>query len=99
MNKVLSVLQSSSAAGGLICGLSLMEINAILGIILTLVSLVLLVVPKIINFINSIKEAKKDGKITEEEAKDIIDKGLDIAKDVKDSVEDIQEITKNKKEN
>lgn len=75
-----------------------MELNALLGIILTLTSLILLVVPKIMNLVKTIKEAAKDGVITEEEKQDIIDSTEDIVKDVKEKIDDIKEINKNHKE-
>lgn len=97
MNKVLSALQSTSAAGGMICGLSLMEINAILGIILTLTSLILLIVPKIVDLVKKIKESMKDGVIDEDEKKEIIDSGLDIAKDIKTGITEISDKSKDLK--
>lgn len=97
MMKVLSALQSTTAAGGVICGLTLVEINALLGIILTVLSLILLIVPKVVALVNKIKDAKADGVITKEEKKEIIDSGLDIVKDVKTSVEDIKKSAENMK--
>lgn len=89
MKNILSALQSSSAAGGIICGLSLMELNALLGIVLTITSLILLVVPKAVDLIRKIKAAKADGVITEDEKKEIVDSGLDIVKDVRDAATEI----------
>lgn len=89
--KWINSLQATSAAGGMIFGISLIELNALLGIILTITSFILLVVPKIINLVKKIKDAKADGVITEEETKDIVNSSLDIVKDVKDTAEDIKD--------
>lgn len=58
-------------------------IAGILGIILTLWRL-----------IKMYKLAKKDGKITEEERKELIDQGIELGKQIKDIVEVVSEETK-----
>lgn len=66
------------------------ELNAILGIILTVLSIISITISTVIVIMNKVKEAKKDGKIT-------IDEVVDIAKDVKDGVDKISDIVdKNK---
>lgn len=100
MRKLLSALQSTSAAGGCIFGLSLIELNALLGIVLTIASLILLIVPKIIDLVRKIKKSNEDGVVTDEEIKDIKDSTIDILNDVKESVEEIKkEIEETKHDN
>lgn len=48
------------------------NVSDILGIILTAVSIVSMAVCLIINLINRIKKAKEDGKVTDEELKEIL---------------------------
>lgn len=60
-------------------------IAGILGIILTVWRL-----------IKMYQLAKKDGKITEEERKELIDQGIELGKQIKDIVEVVSEETKDK---
>lgn len=62
-------------------------IAGILGIILTLWRLV-----------KMYKLAKKDGKITEEERKELIDQGIELGKQIKDIVNVVSEETKDKEQ-
>lgn len=49
------------------------DVSDVLGIILTVVSIVSMVVCLIINLISRVKKATKDGKVTDEELKEILD--------------------------
>ena len=62
-------------------------IAGILGIILTLWRLV-----------KMYQLAKKDGKITEEERKELIDQGIELGKQIKDIVNTVSEETKDKEQ-
>lgn len=62
-------------------------IAGILGIILTMWKL-----------IKMYQLAKKDGKITEEERKELIDQGIELGKQIKDIVEVVSEETKDKEQ-
>lgn len=62
-------------------------IAGILGIILTLWRLV-----------KMYQLAKKDGKITEEERKELIDQGIELGKQIKDIVNVVSEETKDKEQ-
>lgn len=62
-------------------------IAGILGIILTMWKL-----------IKMYQLAKKDGKITEDERKELIDQGIELGKQIKDIVEVVSEETKDKEQ-
>ena len=82
-----------SAAG---TGLAISEVQAVVSIIITVLGFIIsVVVPFIMKLIHKIKEAKKDGHITEEEAKDIMNTVIEDGKDVLDQA---KEITNKKKE-
>ena len=83
-----------SAAG---TSLAISDVQAVISIIITVAGFIIsVVVPFILKIINKIKEAKKDGHITEEEAKDIIDTVIEDGKDVLDQAKELTE--KNKEE-
>lgn len=76
---------SLSATGTAVSMISLNELQAILGIICTVLGFIISVVtPVIIKLINKIKEAKKDGHISADEA-------VDIANTVKEGVDQVKE--------
>lgn len=82
-----------SAAG---TGLAISEVQAVVSIVITVAGFIIsVVVPFIMKLIHKIKEARKDGHITEEEAKDIIDTVIEDGKDVLDQA---KELTDKKKE-
>ena len=82
-----------SAAG---TGLAISEVQAVISIVITVLGFIIsVVVPFILKIIHKIKEAKKDGHITEEEAKDIMNTVIEDGKDVLDQA---KEITNKKKE-
>ena len=82
-----------SAAG---TGLAISEVQAVISIIITVLGFIIsVVVPFILKIIKKIKEAKKDGHITEEEAKDIMNTVIEDGKDVLDEA---KELTNKKKE-
>ena len=82
-----------SAAG---TGLAISEVQAVISIIITVLGFIIsVVVPFILKIIHKIKEAKKDGHITEEEAKDIMNTVIEDGKDVLDEA---KELTNKKKE-
>ena len=83
-----------SAAG---TGLAISEVQAVISIVITVLGFIIsVVVPFILKIVSKIKEAKKDGHITEEEAKDIIDTVIEDGKDVLDQAKELTD--KNKKE-
>lgn len=82
-----------SAAG---TGLAISEVQAVISIIITVIGFIIsVVIPFILKIVNKIKEAKKDGHITDEEAKDIMNTVIEDGKDVLDQA---KEITNKKKE-
>ena len=83
-----------SAAG---TGLAISEVQAVISIVITVLGFIIsVVIPFIMKLIHKIKEAKKDGKITEDEAKDIMNTVIEDGKDVLDQAKEIT--NKEKKE-
>ena len=83
-----------SAAG---TGLAISEVQAVISIVITVLGFIIsVVVPFILKIIHKIKDAKKDGHITEEEAKDIMNTVIEDGKDVLDQAKELTD--KNKKE-
>lgn len=83
-----------SAAG---TSLAISDVQAVISIIITVVGFIIsVVVPFILKIINKIKEAKKDGHITEEEAKDIMNTVIEDGKDVLDQAKEITNKNKEK---
>lgn len=77
-----------SAAGA---GLSVTEIQAIVSIVVTVLGFIISVfVPLCIKLYQKIKKAKEDGKIDEEEMKDILETGKEIVDKTKDVIDDIK---------
>ena len=83
-----------SAAG---TGLAISEVQAVISIVITVLGFIIsVVIPFIMKLIHKIKEAKKDGKITEDEAKDIMNTVIEDGKDVLDQAKELT--NKEKKE-
>lgn len=83
-----------SAAG---TGLAISEVQAVISIVITVLGFIIsVVVPFILKIVKKIKEAKKDGHITEEEAKDIMNTVIEDGKEVLDQAKELTD--KNKKE-
>lgn len=83
-----------SAAG---TGLAISEVQAVISIVITVLGFIIsVVVPFILKIVSKIKEAKKDGHITEDEAKDIMNTVIEDGKDVLDQAKELTD--KNKKE-
>lgn len=83
-----------SAAG---TGLAISEVQAVISIVITVLGFIIsVVVPFIMKLIHKIKEAKKDGHITEEEAKDIMNTVIEDGKDVLDQAKELTDKNKEK---
>ena len=83
-----------SAAGA---GLSISEAQAIISIVITVAGFIIsVVVPFILKIVKKIKEAKADGHITEDEAKDIMNTVIEDGKDVLDQAKEITNKNKEK---
>lgn len=83
-----------SAAG---TGLAISEVQAVISIVITVLGFIIsVVVPFILKIVKKIKDAKSDGHITEEEAKDIMNTVIEDGKDVLDQAKEIT--NKEKKE-
>lgn len=83
-----------SAAG---TGLAISEVQAVISIVITVLGFIIsVVVPFILKIVKKIKDAKKDGHITEEEAKDIMNTVIEDGKEVLDQAKELTD--KNKKE-
>lgn len=78
-----------SAAGA---GLSVNEVQALVSIIVTVLGFVISVlIPLVMKLIGKIKEARKDGKIDEEEMKDIVSTGKEILDETKKTIDEIKD--------
>ena len=76
-----------SAAG---TGLAISEVQAVISIVITVLGFIIsVVVPFILKIVKKIKDAKSDGHITEEEAKDIMNTVIEDGKDVLDQAKEI----------
>lgn len=83
-----------SAAG---TGLAISEVQAVISIVITIAGFIIsVVIPFILKIVKKIKDAKSDGHITEEEAKDIMNTVIEDGKDVLDQAKEIT--NKEKKE-
>ena len=73
-------------------GMSANEIQAIVSIVITILGFVISVlIPLGIKFYHKIKEAKKDGKITKEEIKDIASTGKEIVEKTESLIKEVSE--------
>ena len=92
---MLGVVGTAVSAAG--TSLAISDVQAIISMVITVVGFIIsVVVPFILKIVHKIKEAKKDGHITEEEAKDIIDTVIEDGKDVLDQAKELTD--KEKKE-
>lgn len=93
---------AGTAIGAVGAGMSVTEMQAIISIIITVAGFIISVlIPTIIKIVNKVKEAKKDGVITEEEKQDIIneitvggktivDEGKKVVESVKKTEEQVE---------
>lgn len=73
-------------------GLSVDEVQSIISIIVTIAGFVLgVLLPTVIKIVSKIKEAKKDGIITEEEKTEISNEIKQGIEDVKEGIEDVKD--------
>lgn len=80
-----------TAVGSVGAGLSITELQAIVSIVITISGFFISVVlPLIIKLVKKIKEAIKDGKITEEELKDIVETGKEGVEIIKNGVDEVK---------
>ena len=80
---------SVSALGA---GLSVTELQAIISIIVTIAGFVISVlIPLIIKLTNKIKAAKADGKVDNEEMKDILSTGQEILEETKKVIDEVND--------
>lgn len=91
MNKTMASAQYTS----LLLGISLVDIQSILSVLLLIISLVV----GIINLVLIIKKALKDGKIDEDEKKEITEAVTDIAVKVEDITEKVENIIEDSNKN
>lgn len=69
--------------------ISVTELQAIISIIVTVLGFLLgVVLPWVLKIVKKVKDAKKDGVVTEEEKEDIINTIGEAGKDIKDHLED-----------
>lgn len=91
---------AGTAVGAVGAGLSVNELQAIVSIIVTLIGFTISVlIPAIVKIYKKIKEAKKDGVVTEEEKKEIQKEILDGSKEVITQGKEVIEQIKEQKEN
>lgn len=87
---VAGILGTAVSAAG--AGMSVNEVQALVSIIVTVLGFVIsVIIPLIMKLIGKIKEAKKDGKIDEEEMKDIVSTGKEILDETKKEIEEIKD--------
>ena len=92
---MLGVVGTAVSAAG--TSLAISDVQAIISMVITVVGFIIsVVIPFILKIVKKIKDAKKDGHITEDEAKDIIDTVIEDGKDVLDQAKELTD--KNKKE-
>lgn len=90
---------AGTAIGAVGASMSVNEMQAIISIIATVAGFIISVlVPTIIKIVNKVKEAKKDGVITEEEKRDIINEITVGGKKVVDEGKKVVESVKKAKE-
>ena len=78
--------------------ISVTELQAIISIIVTVLGFLLgVVLPWIIKIVKKVKEAKKDGVITEDEANDIMNTIGQAGQEIKDGAESLKEEVSDKK--
>ena len=83
-----------SAAG---TSLAMSDVQAIISIIITIAGFIIsVVIPFILKIVKKIKDAKADGHITEEEAKDIMNTVIEDGKDVLDEAKELTNKNKEK---
>ena len=91
---------AGTAVGAVGAGLSVNELQAIVSIIVTLIGFTISVlIPAIVKIVKKIKEAKKDGVVTEEEKKEIQKEILDGSKTIITQGKEVIEQIKEQKEN
>ena len=90
---------AGTAVGAVGTGMSVTELQAIISIIITVLGFILsVVVPTIIKIVHKVKDAKKDGVITEEEKKEIISEVIEGTKIVAEEGQKVIETVSSKKE-
>ena len=87
MNKMLDAIFMGS---GVVATAVTATIQDVLGIILTCINIVCLITTITMRIVKKVKEAKADGVITPEEAKDIVDEATN-------GIKQIEEVSKNGK--
>ena len=79
--------------------LSVTDVQAIVSIIVTVLGFVISVlIPLIVKIVKKIKAAREDGKIDEDEIKDIVSTGKEIVDETGSLIEKIKEESENKSE-
>jgi len=71
MNKWYNWLNEALSSVGIALGINIAETSEILGLVLLILNIAVLVVSMTLKIINWVKESKKDGKITDDEIKDL----------------------------
>ena len=71
MNKWYNWLNEALSSVGIALGINVAETSEILGLVLLILNIAVLVVSMTLKIINWVRESKKDGKITDDEIKDL----------------------------
>lgn len=71
MNKWYNWLNEALSSVGIALGINVAETSEILGLVLLILNISVLIVSMTLKIINWVKESKKDGKITDDEIKDL----------------------------
>ena len=88
MNKWYNWLNEALSAAGIVVGTDVLETaNTILGLMLIIINIAVLLVSLTIKIVDWVKRAKADGKITKEEADELVDIVQDGVEDLKDKID------------
>ena len=89
---------AGTALSAIGASISVTELQAIISIIVTVAGFLLgVVLPWIIKLVKQIRKAKEDGKITKEEADEIIDTIGEAGKEIKEGLDNLTKEDKEKK--
>ena len=71
MNKWYNWLNEALSSVGIALGINITETSEILGLVLLILNIAVLIVSMTLKIINWVKQSKEDGKITDDEIKDL----------------------------
>lgn len=88
MNKWYNWLNETLSAAGIVVGADVLETaSSVLGLVLIILNIAVLLISLTIKIVDWVKRAKADGKITKEEADELVDIVRDGVEDLKDKID------------